>query len=204
MLHRIVPPNNTNNLSSELDQLVDLAELELLSDTAKSLLKEEDNSNTSFQTQESIFIAIAGMNMGGFGSMPPMGGGQDGMPDFGATSGGMGGLPAMGEMGGFGGGMPPMGGGMGGGMPGHAFASRISTFFCSHSIRRIFPMLTLILPYTACRRNFGANTIWYLQFHRVCDKLSVLSFGILWPLGLLWALTGSLCLMYSKGLFCAT
>ena len=109
MLHRIVPPNNTNNLSSELDQLVDLAELELLSDTAKSLLKEEDNSNTSFQTQESIFIAIAGMNMGGFGSMPPMGGGQDGMPDFGATSGGMGGLPAMGDMGGFGGGMPPHG-----------------------------------------------------------------------------------------------
>ena len=53
-------------------------------------------------------------------------------------------------------------------------------------------------------RNFGANTIWYLQFHRVCDKLSVLSFGIVWPLGLLWALTGSLSLMYSKRFFCAT
>ena len=65
-------------------------------------------------------------------------------------------------------------------------------------------MLVLILPYTACRRNFGANTIWYLQFHRGCDKLSVLSFGIAWPLGLLWALTGSLSLMYSKRLFCAT
>ena len=48
------------------------------------------------------------------------------------------------------------------------------------------------------------RSIWYLQFHRVCDKLSVLSFGIVWPLGLLWALTGSLSLMYSKRFFCAT
>ena len=121
------PSNNTGNISSELDQLVDIAELELLSDTAKSLLKEdakeESNSNTSFQTQESSYIAIAGMNMGGFGGgmggMPPMGGfdmggfggfggmppmgGEGGMPDFGAMfGGGMGGMPAMGDMGGFG------------------------------------------------------------------------------------------------------
>ena len=128
--------NSTDKISSELDQLVDMAELELLSDAAKSLLKEdakeEDDSNTSFQTQESNFDSMPGMNMGGFGGfgggMPPMGGGMGGfggmpvgdMGGFGGMPmggfGGFGGMPA-GEMGSFGGGMPPMGGGMGGGMP---------------------------------------------------------------------------------------
>ena len=44
-------------------------------------------------------------------------------------------------------------------------------FFCSHSILSILPMSAFICPYITCLRYFGANTIWYLQFHLECDKL---------------------------------
>ena len=59
---------------------------------------------------------------------------------------------------------------------GYAFASIIFTFFCSHNCRRFFPMSAFICPYIICLQYFGANTIWYLQFHLECDKLWLSSF----------------------------
>ena len=48
----------------------------------------------------------------------------------------------------------------------------------------------IICPYIICLRYFGANTMWYLQFHLVCARLSVSSFFltlhssfVLWVLG---------------------
>ena len=52
----------------------------------------------------------------------------------------------------------------------------ISTPFCSHSVRSIFPISALICPYITCRRYFGANTIWYWHLHFECDKLCMSSF----------------------------
>jgi len=54
---------------------------------------------------------------------------------------------------------------------GQASASIISTPLNSHSFLSIIPISILIFPYITCRLYFGANTIWYLQFHFVCAKL---------------------------------
>ena len=59
---------------------------------------------------------------------------------------------------------------------GHASASIISTPLYSHNFLIILPISDFICPYITCLRYFGANTIWYLQFHLVCAKLSVSSF----------------------------
>ena len=40
----------------------------------------------------------------------------------------------------------------------------------------ILPTSAFICPYIICLRYFGAKTMWYLQFQRVCAKLSVSSF----------------------------
>ena len=57
-----------------------------------------------------------------------------------------------------------------------ACASIISTPLYSHSLLRYLPMSVLNLAYIALRRYLGVNTIWYWQFHLVCDKLLVSSF----------------------------
>lgn len=54
---------------------------------------------------------------------------------------------------------------------GHASASRIFTFFCSHNFLSITPISAFIFPYISLRRYFGAKTIWYLHLHFECDKL---------------------------------
>lgn len=54
---------------------------------------------------------------------------------------------------------------------GQALASIISTFFTSHNFRSICPISVFIFPYISCLRYFGANTMWYLQFHLECAKL---------------------------------
>ena len=54
---------------------------------------------------------------------------------------------------------------------GHTSASIIRTPFHSHSCRSILPISALFSPKNTFLRYFGANTIWYLQFHFVCDKL---------------------------------
>ena len=59
-----------------------------------------------------------------------------------------------------------------------AWASTISTPLYSHNLLRYFPISVLNLAYIAFRRYFGVNTIWYWQFHFVCDKLLVSSFLI--------------------------
>ena len=74
----------------------------------------------------------------------------------------------------------------------------ISTFFISHSCLIILPISALICRYTTCRRYFGANTIWYLQFHFVCDKLP-LSFAINGSPPLLLLRLPDLLSFYSKG-----
>ena len=53
----------------------------------------------------------------------------------------------------------------------HACASTISTPLYLHSCLIIFPMSNLNLPYISFLLYFGINTIWYLQFQRVCYKL---------------------------------
>ena len=54
---------------------------------------------------------------------------------------------------------------------GHASASMISTPLRSLNVLSIFPTSTLIFPQITYRRYFGANTIWYLQFHVVYARL---------------------------------
>ena len=54
---------------------------------------------------------------------------------------------------------------------GHTSASMIRTPFHSQSCRSIFPISALFSQKNTFLRYFGANTIWYLQFHFVCDKL---------------------------------
>ena len=49
----------------------------------------------------------------------------------------------------------------------------VFTFFHSHNCRRIFPISLRFSPKNTLRRYFGANTMWYLQFHFVCAKLFV-------------------------------
>ena len=45
------------------------------------------------------------------------------------------------------------------------------TPFHSHSCLSIFPIATRFSQKNTFLLYFGANTIWYLQFHFVCDKL---------------------------------
>ena len=44
---------------------------------------------------------------------------------------------------------------------GHASASIICTFFCSHNFRSICPISFFSFPYISFLLNFGAKTIWY-------------------------------------------
>ena len=48
---------------------------------------------------------------------------------------------------------------------GHAVASSISIPLRSHNSRNILPTSAFNFPYITCLLYFGANTIWYLQFH---------------------------------------
>lgn len=57
---------------------------------------------------------------------------------------------------------------------GHALTSIISTPFLSHHNNlSILPISAFIYPYIICLLNFGAKTMWYLQIHLLCDKLSM-------------------------------
>ena len=100
-------PDSTSKQSVELDMLVDIAEMDLLADMLESLLREEENADSSsisdFQMSESSFASMPGMDidiMGGFGGLPIMVG-FNGMNGFGNT-GGFGGYPMMGGFGGMG------------------------------------------------------------------------------------------------------
>ena len=100
-------PDSTSKQSVELDMLVDIAEMDLLADMLESLLREEENADSSsisdFQMPESCFASMPGMDidmMGGFGGLPIMVG-FNGMNGFGNT-GGFGGYPMMGGFGGMG------------------------------------------------------------------------------------------------------
>ena len=53
----------------------------------------------------------------------------------------------------------------------HASASNISTCLYSHNFLNICPMSCLIFQYITCLLYFGANTMWYLHLHLLCDKL---------------------------------
>ena len=110
------PEESTCKHSEELDMLVDLAEMDLLTDMLDSLLREEEdadsNSIADSQTPESGFYCIPGMDMsipgggfgmGGFGGVVfPIMAGYNGMGGFG-TMGGFSGYPMMGGFGGTGG-----------------------------------------------------------------------------------------------------
>ena len=50
-------------------------------------------------------------------------------------------------------------------------ASTICTSLRLHNMLKIFAISCLSSPYIIFLLNFGAKTIWYLQFHVVCDKL---------------------------------
>ena len=54
---------------------------------------------------------------------------------------------------------------------GQISASIISTPFLLQSVLNIFAMSCFNAPYAIFLLNFGANTIWYLHSHFVCDKL---------------------------------
>ena len=109
-------PDSTSKQSVELDMLVDIAEMDLLADMLESLLREEENADSSsisdFQMPESCFASMPGMDndiygsgfgmddMGGFGGFPIMVG-FNGMNGFG-NMGGFSGYPMMGGFGGMG------------------------------------------------------------------------------------------------------
>ena len=100
-------PDSTSKQSVELDMLVDIAEMDLLADMLESLLREEENADSSsisdFQMPESCFASMPGMDidiMGGFGGLPIMVG-FNGMNGFG-NMGGFSGYPMMGGFGGMG------------------------------------------------------------------------------------------------------
>ncbi len=67
-------------------------------------------------------------------------------------------------------------------------------------------MSALICPYIACLRYFGANTMWYLQFHRVCARLSISSFFFITdiPPSVLEIWSANLLLLYRWRLICST
>ena len=109
-------PDSMSMQSAELDALVDLAEMDLLSDMLESLLREEENeggkSNADFQMPESGLACMPEMSFdiygggfgmgstGGFGVVPIMVGFNGG--GFGNV-GGFSGYPVMGGFGGMGG-----------------------------------------------------------------------------------------------------
>ena len=94
-------PDSMSMQSAELDALVDLAEMDLLSDMLESLLREEENeggkSNADFQMPESGLACMPGMNMDIYG-------GEFGMDGFGGfpIMAGFGGFPIMAGFGGMG------------------------------------------------------------------------------------------------------
>ena len=61
---------------------------------------------------------------------------------------------------------------------GIACASTISTPLYSQRRLKYFPKSDLNFSYIVFLRYFGVNTMWYWQFHFVCDKLLVSSFFI--------------------------
>lgn len=77
-------PENTDRHSEEMDMLVDLAELDLLADMLKSLLREEENADSNSiadsQMPDSNLASMPGMDIGiygggfGMGSMDGFGG----------------------------------------------------------------------------------------------------------------------------------
>ena len=107
-------PEDMDIRSAELDQLVDLAEMDLLADMIESLLREEENADSNSvadsRMPEGGPVGVPGMNidyygggfgmgnMGGFGGFPMMDG-FGGMGGFG-DMGGFGGFPMMGGFGG--------------------------------------------------------------------------------------------------------
>ena len=58
----------------------------------------------------------------------------------------------------------------------HTSPSIISTPFHWHNVLNISRISILFSSKKTFLRNFGANTIWYLQFHFVCAKLLVALF----------------------------
>ena len=56
-------------------------------------------------------------------------------------------------------------------VPGRNGDTIISTSLYAQSCLKIAPISARSLPYIAFLRYLGTNTMWYLQFHRVCDKL---------------------------------
>ena len=54
---------------------------------------------------------------------------------------------------------------------GHTSASIIFTPFLLHSADNILAISCLSFPYATILLYFGANTIWYLHVHLVCDRL---------------------------------
>ena len=57
---------------------------------------------------------------------------------------------------------------------GHISPSVSSTPFHAHSFRNISLISNLFSAKNTSLRYFGANTMWYLQFHFVCAKLFVI------------------------------
>ena len=104
---------DTGKSSTELDMLVDLAEMDLLADMLESLLREEENAESNSIADspilESGLACMPGMSIdiygGGFGMDSMSGGcypimvGFNGMGGFGHM-GGFSGYPMMGEFGG--------------------------------------------------------------------------------------------------------
>ena len=109
-------PDSTSRQSAELDMLVDLAEMDLLTDMLESLLREEENAGSKSiadsRMPESSFASIPEMdfaiyesgftmgNMCGFGGFPIMVG-FNSMNGF-VNMDGFGGYPMMGGFGGMG------------------------------------------------------------------------------------------------------
>ena len=92
-------PESTDKCSEELEQLVDIAEMDLLADMIESLLRDDVNDDgksiADASMPENGFCNMPGMDMGIFGGGFTMG-----------NMGGFGGFPIMagyGGMGGFGG-----------------------------------------------------------------------------------------------------
>ena len=88
----------------------------------------------------------------------------------------------------------------------HTSPSIISTPFHLHNVRSISLISCLLSSKNTFLRYFGANTMWYLQFHFVCAKLFPvkISFFINPPFVLLVATGRSQLLLYTNGGFYST
>lgn len=69
--------------------------------------------------------------------------------------------------------------------------------FRSHNFRIIFSISTINFPYMICLLYLRANTIWYLYFHLLCDKLfmsfiamNLLFYSWMWLLDLFHCIIG--------------